>query len=410
MDKVTEPAQTFRVDNVKAVGTTAMLLPRVCLVSTYPPTVCGLASFAASLREAMTLCRGSGEGLDVVRVLGGSDDDLLPTGGEVVGNLDPSSARSIEDVTKQMANFDAVILQHEYGIWGPDSGEAVLDLAEQIEIPLITTLHTVEARPNGTHRRILERLVAHSSLTAVLTRSAQRVLIDRYRIDARSTAVIPHGTHALPRNTLAKRSETASSSGSAPTLLTWGLIGPGKGLESALKAVALLRRPFPGLRYVIAGRTHPKVLDAQGEAYRLTLQHLASRLDLDQTVEFINDYLPRESLHELLRVADLVILPYDSTEQVVSGVLVEAVAAFVPVVATAFPHAVELAGQGAVATAPNGSPKALADTIAGLLESPQRMWRIVEAQRRLAPSLEWMSVAAQYERAVREVTRIPAAV
>jgi glycosyltransferase involved in cell wall biosynthesis len=358
----------------------------------------------------MAYNRGNGEELDVFRVLDGTDDESAPTDEEVIGNLIPGSARSIGTAAERLASFDAAILQHEYGIWGPDSGKAVLDLAEKIEVPLITILHTVGVRPNETHRYILERLAALSLLTAVPTRSAQRVLIDRYRIDPRTTAVIPHGTHSVHRNPFAKSSETAGSSGSAPALLTWGLIGPGKGLESALKAVALLRRRFPGLRYVIVGRTHPKVLDAHGEAYRLTLQDMAERLDLSQTVEFINDYLPRESLNELLRATDVVVLPYESSEQVVSGVLVEAVAASVPIVATAFSHAVELAEQGAVAVTPNRSPEALADAIAGLLDSPARMGRVVEAQRRLAPSLEWTSVAAQYEQVVHEVTQMPAAV
>jgi len=395
---------------VRAVGTGTAFFPRVCFVSTYPPTVCGLASFTASLRGAMAYNRGNGEELDVFRVLDGTDDESAPTDEEVIGNLIPGSARSVGTAAERLASFDAVILQHEYGIWGPDSGQAVLDLAEKIEIPLIATLHTVESHPTEKHRIILERLAAHSSLTAVPTRSAQRLLIDRYRIDPRSTVVIPHGTRSVHRDLLEKGFETAGRSGLAPALLTWGLIGPGKGLESALRAVALLRRRFPSLHYVIAGRTHPKVLDAQGEAYRFALQDMASRLDLGQTVEFLNEYVPQESLDELLRATDLVVLPYDSTEQVVSGVLVEAVAASVPVVATAFSHAVELGELGAVVITPNRSPEALAEAIDGLLDSPSRMSHMVEAQRRLAPNLEWRSVAAQYERMLREVTAIPAAV
>ncbi len=171
-----------------------------------------------------------------------------------------------------------------------------------------------------------------------------------------------------------------------------------------------LRHRFPGLRYVIAGRTHPKVLDASGEAYRIALMDIVNRLGLDRTVEFVDEYLPRESLHELLRTASAVIVPYDSTEQVVSGVLVEAVAALVPTVATAFPHAVELAEEGAVLTVSHRSPQALVDAVTTLLDSPQTRERMIRSQRRLAPTLEWASVAAQYERVVRDVTRTAVAV
>lgn len=393
---------------VKEIGTDAGPFPRVGFVSTYPPTVCGLASFTASLRNAMARQRGTGEGLSVVRVLDGIDAGTA-IGTELIADLNPADDRSVRAAAKRLASFDAVILQHEYGIWGPGLGKAVLDLADQIEAPLITTLHTVLADPNEMQRWVLERLVAHSTLAVVPTLSAHRLLIGRYRIDPRSTTVIPHGTDVLSRDIPPEGGDNAGPSDPAPTLLTWGLMGPSKGLEWALRAVWLLRDRFPGLRYVIAGRTHPKVVDVQGEAYRIALENMVAVLDLGRTVEFIDDYLPREVLHELLQAAAVVVLPYDSTEQVVSGVLVEAVAAAVPVVATAFPHAVELAEEGAVVTVPHRSPQTLADAIAGLLESPLTRCQTVETQRRLAPSLEWSNVAGQYERVVREVARLPAA-
>jgi len=379
--------------------------PRVGFVSTYPPTACGLASFTFSLRGAMARHRGSDDGLGIVRVSDGDDIGGVAVGTEVVAHLDPRDTRSLAAAAQRLSRLDAVILQHEYGIYGPGSGKAVLDLVNQIDAPLITTLHTVITEPTEVQQRILEHLVASSASTVLLTRAARRLLIDRYRIDSGSTIVIPHGTVCASVRQAGAVCGDVGSSISNPTLFTWGLIGPGKGLEWSLLAVERLRHRFPGLTYVIAGRTHPKVLDASGEAYRIALMELVERLGLDRTVEFIDEYLPQESLHELLRKATTVLLPYDSTEQVVSGVLVEAVAAFVPIVATAFPHAVELAEEGAVLTVPHQSPQALVDATTDLLDSPQTRERMIQSQRRLAPGLEWASVAAQYERAVRNVAR-----
>lgn len=384
--------------------------PRVGFVSTYPPTRCGLASFTSSLRNAMARRRGSHDGLRVVRVSNGANIGRLVISDEVVAHLDPGNAESLAMAARRLSDFDAVVLQHEFGIYGSDSGKAVLSLVNRIDAPLITTFHTVINEPTELQQRIAEHLVERSVFTVLLTRAARRLLLDRYRVDSGSTTVIPHGTVCAPVHQAAADRGDLDSFNSPPTLLTWGLIGPGKGLEWSLLAVDRLRRRFPGLRYVIAGRTHPKVVDANGEAYRIALVERVKRLGLNQTVEFIDEYLPRESLHELLRSAAAVILPYDSTEQVVSGVLVEAVAALVPVVATAFPHAVELAEEGTVLTVPHRSPQALVEAITGLLDGPKTRNRMLRSQLRLAPSFEWASVAAQYEQAVRDATRVTAAV
>ncbi|MDH3500606.1 MAG: glycosyltransferase, partial [Acidimicrobiia bacterium] len=235
--------------------------------------------------------------------------------------------------------------------------------------------------------------------------AAQRLLAEGYDVD--DAVVIPHGTDVVriaPGG--ARRAGTADR---GPTLLTWGLIGPGKGLEWAIAAVHLLRDRFPGIRYVIAGRTHPKVQDSHGEDYRRSLEEIVERLGLEDAVEFIDDYLPRPALHKLLGSTDAVVLPYDSTEQVVSGVLTEAIAASVPVVATEFPHAVELAEADAVVTAPHQRPDAIAQALTDLFDAPNQMERMRDAQRRLAPDLEWSSVAARYEALVRSVLKRPVA-
>jgi glycosyltransferase involved in cell wall biosynthesis len=168
-------------------------------------------------------------------------------------------------------------------------------------------------------------------------------------------------------------------------------------LEWALQAVHLLRRRYPDLVYTIAGKTHPKVAMHQGESYRRQLERMVTDLGLGNNVRFIDDYMSSELLGDLLLETTLVVLPYDSTEQIVSGVLVEAVAANVPIVATEFLHSVELANQGAVATVPHRDPRAIAETIIGLLDSPDARQLMVAADRAIAPDLEWASVAAEYE-------------
>jgi glycosyltransferase involved in cell wall biosynthesis len=362
--------------------------------------MCGLATFTASLRGAMAENRGSGRGLDVMELVD-DPEAWSQERPEVVASIDPGDAWSLQTAARKMSGYDAIILQHEYGIWGPDMGRGVVDFVGSVESLLISTLHTLLPNPDILQEEIIEKLANRSIYTVVPTRAGRTLLTERYPVDPRSVVVIPHGVDAVHRS-VARLRALKRGPDLEPRILTWGLIGPGKGLEWSLRAVGALKHRYPDIRYTIAGRTHPKVLSREGEEYRESLQTIISETGLAGNVEFIDDYLTPVTLRDLLLQANIIVLPYDSTEQIVSGVLVEAVAANVPVVATAFPHAVELAEMGAAATVPPQSPLAIADAIDRLLGSAEAWDEMVARQRLVAPELEWRNVARQYERLVEE--------
>ncbi|HEX6221264.1 MAG TPA: glycosyltransferase, partial [Acidimicrobiia bacterium] len=270
---------------------------------------------------------------------------------------------------------------------------------ERIQTPLITTLHTVLPSPSKVQEDIIEALWLKSAYTVVPTHAARDLLSSRYSLDPRSIVVIPHGTDPSLQWVARLRGFMTGPRG-APNLLTWGLIGPGKGLEWTVQAVARLKSRYPDIVYTIAGKTHPKVALRDGESYRKALEKTVSELGLQENVRFIDDYISPDMLREVLLETSVVVVPYDSTEQIVSGVLVEAVAANVPVVATAFPHAVELAEQRAVVTVSHRDPDAIAEAIARILGSTAAWEQMMGAQRAIAPELEWGSVAMGYERLV----------
>jgi len=375
---------------------------RAAFVSTYPPAVCGLASFTESLCGGLALNRGSRDGIDVVELV---EDPRIPYNDrpEVIARLDPADPNSIRQTAERIAGHDVVILQHEYGIWGPDMGRSVIEFADALENFLITTLHTLLPQPSVVQEEIIKRLSDRSTFTVVQTQIAKDLLARRYRIDPRSIEVIPHGTGRSLRSVAHARSTLARRG--SPNLLTWGLIGPGKGLEWSLQAVGMLKDSYPDIHYKIAGRTHPKVLAREGEAYRDRLLEIVSILGLEDQVEFMDDYLSQDVLDDLLRDATIAVLPYDSTDQMVSGVLVEAVSATVPVVATSFPHAVELSGSGAALAVSHRSPQALTHAIGSLLESETALADMARAQGRIALGLEWGAVADEYDRLINAVVR-----
>ena len=280
-------------------------------------------------------------------------------------------------------------LQHEYGLYAGKDGDSVIDLLDAVEAPTIVVAHTVLRSPTPHQRAVLEEVAGAADAVVVMTEAGRRLLVGGFDVDATKVVVIPHGA-AVTGHTEAR------SDASSRKILTWGLLGPGKGIEWAVDALALLDDLRPRATYRVAGDTHPKVAAAKGEAYRDMLRRRAADLGLAEDVSFDAGYRGLDALAELISTASVVVLPYDSPDQVTSGVLVDAVAAGRPVVATAFPHAVELLESGAGIVVPRRDPAALATALRRVLTEPGLAEGMAREARRLAPELAWPAVASRY--------------
>jgi len=358
---------------------------RFGFVSTYPPTLCGLATFNASLFAALALA-GSPSGR-VVRVV---DSPQPETGAEVMGQLVNGESGSLHRAVRALSAFDVVIVQHEYGIYGGPDGDEVLALLSALSVPSIVVLHTVLATPTPHQRYVLENVIALADAVVTMTATARDRLAADYTADMSKVNVIPHGTAAV-RPGLNPAFRTGQ-----PTILTWGLIGRGKGIEWGIEAMSHLTDMSPMPNYIVAGQTHPKVVAWEGEAYRSELTAQIRRLGLANSVVLDNHYRHAAALAELVSTADVVLLPYNSTEQVTSGVLVEAVAAMKPVVATPFPHAVELLSDGAGVLVPYHDAAAIAVALREIVTDAERAARMAHAAAALTTDVLWPHVAAQY--------------
>jgi glycosyltransferase involved in cell wall biosynthesis len=292
------------------------------------------------------------------------------------------------DSAEVLNGFDIAVIQHEYGIYpGRDGGE-VLSLLHRLTVPSIVVLHTVLTHPSPGQKSLLERIVAAADAVVTNTPAAHEPLLLGYAVDAAKVSVIPHGASA--------HAAAPSPRHPQPHLLTWGLLGPGKGIEWALRGLARLQEHRPAPVYTVAGRTHPKVIEAHGEAYRSGLHRLGATLGIAHRVNYQSAYLDDAALGQLIHSADVVVLPYDSTEQVTSGVLVEAVAARIPVVATTFPHAVELLTDGPGLLVPHKNPAALATAIRRILTTPGLAATLRGRTSLAEPTLRWPAVAQRY--------------
>jgi glycosyltransferase involved in cell wall biosynthesis len=368
------------------------------LLSTYPPTQCGLATFSAALFAHL---RGPGDHLGVVRVL----DEPVPEGSEpraapeVVHNLVNGSDLSAATAVDVINGFDIAIVQHEYGIYGGPDGQDLVPLLYALRVASIVVLHTVLAWPTMRQRAILEDVIDAASAVVTMTRTARTRLLDIYGTSPEKVFVIPHGS-ADNRVVVPPRGP-----GHLPMALTWGLLGPGKGIEHAIDAVALLRDRGLRVAYTVVGQTHPRVRARDGEAYRSLLGARASAHGVADLVRFDARFLPVGALGDLIGAADVVLLPYDSLEQVTSGVLIEAVTAGKPVISTAFPHAVEVLADGAGLLVGRQDPVAIASALDRVFTEPGLSARMSSHAADLAPQLLWPAVASSYRELAAAVAR-----
>ena len=355
------------------------------LVGTYPPTECGLATFTRSSATAMS----DGRRVGVVELVDSARGNLASMVCATWTRGDPRSLRKAIDVIN---SYDSVIIQHEFGIFGGADGREVLDLVAAVDVAIVTVFHTVPERPTAGQREILERLYEGSDSVITLTETARQRLIRTTSIDGARVVVIPHGAHEIP----AARMKINAN----PVILTWGLLGPGKGIEHVIDALALLGDVHPSPHYWIVGETHPKVFASSGEAYRESLKRRAAQAGVGRYVRFFDGYRDLTGLQALISQANVVALPYDSREQVTSGVLVEAIAAGLPVVATDFPHARELLAEGCGLVVPHESPEAMAKALRRILLDDVFRAELVAEARRIGPSMYWPEVGRSFGRLV----------
>lgn len=355
------------------------------ILSSGAPTVCGLATFTAALGREL---ERKGNVVSLVRVL---DEEEVPSSSRIpiIANLIGSDRRTVETAARALNQCGVAIVLHEYGLYGGADGDDVVRVLHLLEVPIIAVLHTVLAKPTPHQREVLNEVINSVDAVVVMTRSAERTLREVFVVGTTPVSVIPHGATVT-----ASRGEREEKD--RPVILTWGLLGSGKGIEWVIDAMATLKDLVPRPLYVIAGRTHPKVLAREGETYRQKLMDRVIDNGVSELVHFDNTYRDPLSLTSLIEGADVVVLPYDSKDQATSGVLVDAIAAGRPVVATAFPHAIELLASGAGRIVDREDSQSLGRTLREILTNSTVAGEMKHEAQRLALGLSWESVALQY--------------
>jgi glycosyltransferase involved in cell wall biosynthesis len=374
---------------------------RVAIVSTYQPRPCGIAVFSSDLRAAL-LEADSSLSVKIVSMLRGNLRSNPP---EVIATIrrDVASDYAAAASVLGRSGVDVVLIEHEYGIFGGDSGNFVLRLASQLTVPMVVTPHTVLASPSASQAATLRALCGRAALVLVFTKTARRMVVEQGLADFDRVRVVPHGAPDELTQAAWSDGVDADITGSSlqlglpsmagrTVLSTFGLISASKGLELAVRALPAITAVHPEVVYLIAGQTHPEVINKEGESYRLGLQRLIHALDLGDHVWFIDRFLTIDELAMLLARTDIYLTPYRSKDQIVSGALTFALAAGCPVVSTPYFYAADLLNSGAGALVPFGDFPKLAAAVLELLGSPAKLNSARAEARRVGAELSWSSV------------------
>jgi glycosyltransferase involved in cell wall biosynthesis len=363
---------------------------KIAFLSTYPPRECGLATFTEDLVNAMAKTSLIEPSIIAVANSEEYGDSRVKL---IVNQQDRSSY--LKAALWANRHVDLLIIEHEYGIFGGDCGEYVIDLAKGLSIPFVVTTHTVLLQPSPQQRTVLRELGRLSTKVVTMAESAIPILTEIYDIQAEKIRFIPHG---VPHMKMESREQLKLRHGlqNNQVISSFGLISPAKGFEYGIKALAKVAPDYDNVLYLILGKTHPVVRERMGESYRQSLMDLAERLGIREQVRFIDKYLTKEEVITYLQLSDMYLTPYLSAEQAVSGTLAYAMGYGRVIISTPYRYAQEMLGNGRGLLAQFRDDDSLASCIRTVLGDPARKKAMEQKTMAVGRTMTWENVADRY--------------
>ncbi|WP_298670798.1 glycosyltransferase family 4 protein [uncultured Sphingomonas sp.] len=377
------------------------MVNHIALIGNFLPRKCGLATYTtdtyAALRDRFPDLR-----VDVYAM----DDhpgqyDYPPA---VTGTIpEQDRAAYIETARRiEQSGVQAIWLQHEYGIFGGVAGEHILALLDRTTLPLIVTLHTVLEKPDEHQRTVMEGLLRRAARVIVMVDRGREILRRVYGADPRIVVTIPHG---VPDRALADPAVFKPRFGweGRKVVLTFGLLAPGKGIETVIEAMPQIVAQHPDALYVVLGATHPNLVAHEGEKYRDSLKALVRAKAVEESVSFIDAFVEYDELIDYLQAADLYVTPYLNPAQITSGTLSYAVGVGKAVISTPYVHATEILADGHGVLVDFRDSVAFGREISRLLGDDEGRARLSERAYARGRTMIWPRLA---ERAVAEIAAI----
>ncbi|MEE1963618.1 glycosyltransferase family 4 protein [Allomuricauda taeanensis] len=378
---------------------------KLAYIGTYPPRECGIGTFTQNLAHSML---ENGKGVKEIMVFSMNDhNQKYPYPPEVKLSINQEQQTDYLEAANyiNLSGADACILEHEFGIYGGLSGIYILPLLHRLNIPLITTLHTILETPSYNEKAILKEICKMSDKVVVMSHKAIHFLVEIYDVPKEKIVLIEHGVPDIHFDK--EQSRTEFKLNEKKLLLTFGFIGRNKGIETVIKALPQIIEKHPEALYIVLGKTHPNVLRHSGEEYRNYLQVLIKSLKLNDHVLLLNEFIDENELFKYLSACDIYITPYLSEAQITSGTLSYAMGAGCAVVSTPYWHAAELLAENKGRLFDFNDSDGLSEVLNELLENPENLHQIQENAAEYGQDIIWPKIGQKYTELITQVLSKP---
>jgi glycosyltransferase involved in cell wall biosynthesis len=358
----------------------------IVFISTFPPKVCGIATYTQDLIKSFQ--SKFGESFRAIICPMETEEESYKYEENIEYKLNTSDAVSYLELAAQINkndNIRLVMLQHEFGFFNESRNGLHLFL-RNLKKDLIITFHTVLPKPDKELREKVKEIADFSKSIIVMTSISADILSKDYDIPLDKIIVIPHGTHLLPFTDKISLKEKYGLK-DKKVLSTFGLLGSGKNIETTLKALPEIIDKNPETIFLILGKTHPGIIKTEGERYREFLESIISKLHLENHIRFINEYLPLDELLEYLQLTDVYLFTSKDRNQAVSGTFSYAISCGCPIVSTPIPHALEVLKEDTGIIIDFEAPEQLAAAVNTLLENENKREKLrSKSLEKMAPT------------------------
>lgn len=377
---------------------------KLAYIGTYPPRECGIGTFSNHLYKSMLVnneSREYGHGGFVVAL---NDNDLTykyPK--EVKLTIRQGHQEDYLKAVKfiNISGADLCILQHEFGIFGGQSGIYILPLLHRLTIPFVVTLHTILKNPSYNERAVLREICKMANKIVVMSHKAIEFLISIYNVPKEKIVFIEHGVPDIHFDSGKSKKEFKLEH--KKVILTFGFIGRNKGIETVIKALPKVVDKHPDVIYLVIGKTHPNVLRHSGEEYRVFLLRMVKNLHLENHVVFLNEFINEQDLFKYLCACDIYVTPYLNEAQITSGTLSYAVGVGAAVISTPYWHATELLGEGRGRLFDFNDSDNLTSILIELLDNPGDLNKLKRKAHEYGQNITWPKTGEKYIALVEDI-------
>ena len=360
---------------------------RIAIIGNSLPRRCGIATFTSDLQHAIATSGANLESCIVAMTDHGQVYDYPQEVSFQIGDDNVQDYVRAADFLNT-GQFDIVSLQHEFGIFGGEAGSHILLLLSRLNMPIVTTLHTVLAKPTAAQRAVLQQVVDLSSKVIVMAKMGSDLLRSIYQVSSEKIEIIAHGIPDfafVPPDAAKARLGFSGRS----VILTFGLLSPNKGIEVMIDAMPSILARRADAVYVVLGATHPNLVRDQGETYRESLIARVHELGVEDHVVFLDQFVEQSTLLEFISACDVYATPYLDEAQMTSGTLSYSFGLGKPVVSTPYWHARELLAEGRGVLVPFGDAPAIGREIAALLTDDTRRQRMCSRAYAVSRKMTW---------------------